>query len=132
MKGFKTGLCAAALALGAVSGARAQDAAFPDAPFKTVHLMIVAPEKEAALVSAVGDINKGMQQAGCSSCAYRLFKLYVGKDQRYNYMMTGDWPNRSVYLSVHGSAGYSAASGRNPILGELASTEFYGRYVEVK
>ena len=116
------------------SQARAQQAlqAYPIGPFKTVHLMVVPPGKEAILMAAVKDFNRGFAEQGCSSCVYRIFKAAVAKDSRYNYMMTADWPGRDEYLKIHASPAFEAASRRNPIMGDLADTEFYGRYVEIK
>jgi hypothetical protein len=134
MSGGKGLLCVIGfiLALGSAAGAQQTPEAVPNESFKTVHLMIVAPAQEAGLVAAVHDFNRDFAEQGCPSCAYRLFKVFAGKDENYNYLMTSDWPSRDVYLKIHVSAAFNAVVERNPIMSSLYETEFYGRYAEVK
>ena len=131
MPKFRVLLCAAALISGTASAASAQQS-IPAGPFQTVHMMIVAPGQEAALVAAVRDINRVFQAEGCSACAYHLAKLAGGQSIKYNYIMTGDWPGRDGYMKIHTSADYIKSGQKNPVLGVLSQTELYGEYVAVK
>lgn len=132
MRNFRSLLCVLALFTSLGSAARAQQPpdAVPVGPFKTVHLLIVTPRQEATLLAAVNDINIVFLDQGCPTCFYHLFKAVVSKDGRYTYLMTSDWPSRDVYVKIHSSAAFDAANRRNPIMSDLAATEFYGRYVE--
>ena len=121
-----------AITLLASGGALAQQAPIPDAPFKTVHLMKVAPAQEAALQAAVNDFNREFAAQGCTTCAYRLFKTVTASDPSFSYLMTADWPGGADYRKIHMSDGFAAVTKRNPIVTELGATEFYGRYVDVK
>jgi hypothetical protein len=122
-----------AFALSAVFGsvAMAQEV-LPDGPFKTVHLMIVTPVQEAFLLSAIKDFNREFAEQGCTSCVYRAFRMAVGKESKYNYMMTADWPSSAEYIKIHDSPAYKTNNDKNPILSDLSKTEFYGRFAEVK
>ncbi len=131
MKTFRQISCALLLFVTSASAVRAQETV-PDGPFKTVHLMIVTPVQEAFLLSAIKDFNHGFAAQGCGACAYHAFRMAVGKPQKYNYMVTADWPSSDVYLKIHNSAAFKADNEKNPIFTDLSKTEFYGRYVEVK
>jgi len=118
--------------LGSAVSAQQAPQDVPNGPFKTVHLMVVSPAQEPALIAAVDDYNREFMRQGCSVCAYHVFKMFTGTRDKYNYMMTSDWPSRDTYLRIHESADYGAVTQKNPVLTEIYQDEFYGRYVQVK
>jgi hypothetical protein len=134
MKSFWRPVLAAVAVVGLGSAVSAQQVPqdVPDGPFKTVHLMIVSPAQEPALIAAVKDYDREFIKQGCASCAYHVFKMFTGTRDKYNYMMTSDWPSQDTYIKIHNSAEYGAVTQRNPVMGEVYQDEFYGRYTEVK
>jgi hypothetical protein len=129
---LKPALLAAALFTSTAALAQPSDQSIPDQAFKSVHLMTVAPGQEADLKKALKDFNQFFAAQGCKTCGYHLFKASGDVDGHHNYLMIADWPNRSVYLSIHKSPGFGQVNEHNPVFAEIAETEVYGRYAEVK
>jgi hypothetical protein len=125
--GLVLGLC-----FGPAATGRQLPQAVPDGPFKTVHLLAVAPNQEEALKLAVAHYNEVFAAQGCPACAYHLFKMYIGNEEQYNYLMTSDWPGGDLYLKIHTSAAYNAVTKRDPIMADLEGAEIYGRFIEVR
>jgi hypothetical protein len=104
--------------------------AAPGPTFETVHLVTATPAQEQALRTAVADFNLSFARLGCTSCAYRLFRMVQASGGRYTDLLRGEWPNPAEYARVHASPVYTSAADRNPVMGALARTEFYARLVE--
>ena len=99
--------------------------------YETVHLVTATPTQEQALRAAVSDFNQAFAQLGCTSCAYRLFRVVQASGGRYTDLLRGEWPSAAEYARVHASPAYTGAAERNPVMGALAQNEFYARLVEV-
>ena len=129
----RSGLCALACLAGFGSPVRAQQdpAAVPVGRFETIHLMTVAPAQVAALAAALNDFNRVFTAQGCSSCAYRLSRIYSAVDGRPDTLVRAAWPGRAIYVKIHDSQAFAAAERRNPVFSQLSETEIYGRFVEV-
>ena len=115
-------------------GAPAYAQTSPTAPvpaFETVHLVTATPAQEQALRAAVADFNQSFAQAGCTSCAYRLFRMVQASGGRYTDLLRGEWPSPAEHARVHASPAYNGAAERNPVMGTMARTEFYARLVEL-
>ena len=115
-----------------VAAAKDDPPSIPAGPFRTVHLMNVAPEQEGPLAAAIADLNAELRADHCPACSYRLFKLYVGNSDKPNYMITADWPGGTDYVRIHSSAGFAQVNARDPILATFSGAEYYGRFVEMK
>ena len=118
------------LALAGPARAQAAADAVPEGPFKTVHLMAVAPAQEAGLQAAVREFNDAFRRSGCAACAYHLLHMTTGSQSPYNTLVYADWPSRSEYLRLHDSDAYAAVGVRHPEFEALQAQQFYGRFVE--
>ncbi len=107
----------------------------PAQPFQAVHLLwidVQQPNAEEAVRSAIGSLNQAVTKAGCSACAYHLWKVVDAAHGSYNYVQVSNWPSGAVYEKVHNSPEYLMASKNWANLRLVVTREAYSRYVEVQ
>ena len=104
----------------------------PDKPFKAVHLVnLASASEEAALITALADMNQAVTKAGQPSIRYRLWKVAGQQKGSHAYLWESSWPGRAVYEAVHNHAEWVAAAKRHPEMEKIMKDEVYNRYVEV-
>jgi hypothetical protein len=104
----------------------------PDQPFQTVHLInMPSPEAEKTMLAAVTDLNAAIAKAGCPKCIYHLWKVTGTQAGKFNYLWNSNWPGRDVYVKVHNSDAYQAATKKHEAIEKFMESQVYNRYVEV-
>ena len=103
----------------------------PKGPFKAVHLVNLTEAQAGMVQAAIADMNAVMAKAGYKDIRYRLYKVFGKQAGPYNYLWESVWPSGEIYVKVHQSPDWAAASKKNAAIDDLMKNELYNRFVEV-